>query len=195
MDRIFEPFFSTKAAGHGSGMGMAMVYGFVQQSEGAIAVQSTVGSGTTVSLYFPLLHAEEPAVSLSSGQSRPDAAVPTEGRRGLALLVEDDPGVRQLLRRELLDIGFSVMEAENGEEAIGLIDHIQGIKLLLSDVVMPGRIDGLAVVEHARARGEIGKIMLMSAFVPSGARPADLPFLQKPFSRTDLLLALSELTP
>ncbi len=195
MDRIFEPFFSTKAAGHGSGMGMAMVYGFVQQSEGAIAVQSTVGSGTTVSLYFPLLHAEEPALSLSSGQSRPDAAIPTEGRRGLALLVEDDPGVRQLLRRELLDIGFSVMEAENGEEAIGLIDHIQGIKLLLSDVVMPGRIDGLAVVEHARARGEIGKIMLMSAFVPSGARPADLPFLQKPFSRTDLLLALSELTP
>lgn len=195
MDRIFEPFFSTKPTGHGSGMGMAMVYGFVQQSAGAIALQTTVGTGTTVSMYFPLQDADAPPMQTSTVEPLPGTTIPSEGRRGLALLVEDDPGVRQLLRRELLDMGFSVMEAENGEEAIGLIDHIEGIQLLLSDVVMPGPIDGLAVVAHARTKGLTGRIVLMSAFVPSGATPTDLPFLQKPFSRTDLLQTLATAIP
>ncbi|MEY5097767.1 MAG: hypothetical protein RJA36_486 [Pseudomonadota bacterium] len=195
MDRVFEPFFSTKAAGQGSGMGMAMVYGFVQQSSGAIELRSSAGQGTTVSMYFPLHHGDDVPQEMPPGNSGAAAAIPSESRHGLALLVEDDPGVRQLLRRELLDIGFSVVEAENGEEAIDLIDHIQGIQLLLSDVVMPGHVDGLAVVAHARAKGGIARIILMSAFVPSGATPADLPFLQKPFSRADLLLALARPTP
>ncbi len=194
MERVFEPFFSTKAVGQGSGMGMAMVYGFVQQSAGAIELRSTPGQGTTVSMFFPLHRsaAEPQEPPPEASETHP---IPSEGRRGLALLVEDDPGVRQLLRRELLDLGFSVMEAENGEEAIGLIDHIQGIQLLLSDVVMPGSFDGLAVVSHARAKGEIAQIILMSAFVPRGALPADVPLLQKPFSRADLLLTLAKATP
>ena len=119
------------------------------------------------------------------------AEIPSEGRRGLALLVEDDPGLRQLLRRELLDIGFSVIEAENGAEALDLIDHTQGIEFLLSDVVMPGSVDGLQVVAHARAMGSIPRIVLMSAFVPNRAVAAEVPFLQKPFSRAELQLALS----
>ena len=191
MDRVFEPFFSTKAAGQGSGMGMAMVYGFVQQSAGAIQLHSTVGQGTTVSMLFARHETELPATPEHPSE-RPQASdIPSEGRRGLALLVEDDPGVRQLLRRELLDIGFSVIEAENGHEAIDLINHTPDIRLLLSDVVMPGPVDGLTVVAHARRRGDIAKIILMSAFVPSGAIPAGIPFLQKPFARADLLQTLS----
>ncbi|MDD2730188.1 PAS-domain containing protein [Malikia sp.] len=194
MDRVFEPFFSTKAPGQGSGMGMAMVYGFVQQSAGAIELRSQVEQGTTVSIFFPLHGiggssadlADEPALATE---------IPSEGRRGLALLVEDDPGVRQLLRRELLDIGFSVIEAENGSEAIDLIDHTRDIQLLLSDVVMPGSIDGLNVVAHARSKGTIPRIVLMSAFVPNGAAPAEVPFLQKPFSRAELLKTLATARP
>lgn len=87
------------------------------------------------------------------------------------------------------------MEAENGVEAIELINHIQGIQLLLSDVVMPGHVDGLAVVAHARAKSGIPRIILMSAFVPSGATPAGVPFLQKPFSRDELLRTLSRDSP
>jgi signal transduction histidine kinase/CheY-like chemotaxis protein len=190
MDRVFEPFFSTKAAGQGSGMGMSMVYGFVQQSAGAIELGSEVGLGTTVTMFFPLQGGDSAPVQPSEGPA-PEAEIPAEGRRGLALLVEDDPSVRQWLRRELLDIGFSVLEAENGSEAFDLIDHTPDIQLLLSDVVMPGSIDGLSVVARARARGGIPRIVLMSAFVPHGAAPADVPFLQKPFSRAELLRTLT----
>ena len=195
MDRVFEPFFSTKAAGQGSGMGMSRVYGFVQQSAGAIELRSSAGHGTTVSMFFPLHRGDAIPAGQESVDPSAASAIPCEGRRGLALLVEDDPGVRQLLRRELLDIGFSVMEAENGVEAIELINHIQGIQLLLSDVVMPGHVDGLAVVAHARAKSGIPRIILMSAFVPSGATPAGVPFLQKPFSRDELLRTLSRDSP
>jgi signal transduction histidine kinase/CheY-like chemotaxis protein len=190
MDRVFEPFFSTKAVGQGSGMGMSMVYGFVQQSAGAIELSSKVGLGTTVTMFFPLQDADmEPQEP--GGKPTPAPEIPSEGRRGLALLVEDDPSVRQLLRRELLDIGFSVLEAENGSEAFDLIDHTPDIRLVLSDVVMPGSIDGLSVVARARAKGDIPRIILMSAFVPHGAAPSDIPFLQKPFSRAELLRTLS----
>lgn len=194
MDRLFEPFFSTKAPGQGSGMGMAMVYGFVQQSAGAIELRSQVEQGTTVSLFFPL-HGSVNASADAASQSPLAAKIPSEGRRGLALLVEDDPGLRKLLRRELLDIGFSVIEAENGSEAIDLIDHTQGIELLLSDVVMPGAIDGLKVVAHGRAKGSIPRIVLMSAFVPNGTAAAEVPFLQKPFTRAELLHAISSPRP
>lgn len=190
MDRMFEPFFSTKASGQGSGMGMSMVYGFVHQSAGAIELHSVAGEGTTVSLLFPLYKA--PGIPERPASTAPKSiAIPIEGRCGLALLVEDDDGVRRLLRRELLDLGFSVIEAENGEEAIALIDHTPDIRLLLSDVVMSGLLNGLDVVKHARTYSHIPTIVLMSAFIPSQTPPNDVPLLQKPFSRAELLQALS----
>jgi signal transduction histidine kinase/CheY-like chemotaxis protein len=188
VDRAFEPFFSTKPTGQGSGMGMAMVYGFVQQSGGAIDLRSTPGQGTTVSMLFPLQGGEAARVEPPGDRGE---AIPAEGRRGMALLVEDDQGVRQLLRRELLDLGFSVLEAENGEEALALLEHSPDIQLLLSDVVMPGPVDGLALAERARARGTIPHIILMSGYVPSRSCPSDLPLLQKPFSRAELMMALA----
>jgi signal transduction histidine kinase/CheY-like chemotaxis protein len=192
MDRVFEPFFSTKAAGQGSGMGMSMVYGFVQQSSGAIELSSKVGLGTTIAMYFPL-QGGDALPPQANDELAPE--IPAEGRRGLALLVEDDPSVRQLLRRELLDIGFSVLEAENGSEAFDLIDHTPDIQLVLSDVVMPGSVDGISVVARARAKGGIPRIILMSAYLPHGAAPPDIPFLQKPFSRAELLRTLSVSQP
>ncbi len=144
--RVFEPFFTTKRSGLGTGLGLAMVYGFVKQSGGAIRIRSTVGLGTTVSLWLP---ASEACTELPSP---PDLA--PDGARvdqGLALLVEDDAEVRKVVRRLLLELGFAVIEAESGTEAMQLLDQTPGIALLLSDVVMPGSIDGRAAGRRTRA--------------------------------------------
>lgn len=189
--RVFEPFFTTKAPGQGSGLGMSMVYGFVQQSGGSLDISSTPGQGTTVILLFPRFQpaAEAPA-------SKPDGATRAqqrqEGRRGLALLVEDDAAVRKVLRRDLLDIGFSVIEAENAREAIDLIDHTEHVRLLLTDVVMPGELDGLDVVEHARASRKVPRIVIMSGYMNEKQAPAGVALLQKPFSRQQLAAMLKE---
>ena len=189
--RVFEPFFSTKAVGKGSGLGMSMVYGFVQQSGGAIDIRSSPGQGTLVSMTFPRVDnnlAPPPAIE---PEAKPAPAL-QEGRRGLALLVEDDPAVRKLLRRELLDAGYSVVEAENAAEAIELIDHTHHVALLLTDVVMPGERDGLDVVSHALSVGTIPQIVLMSGYLPARSLPEGVPFLQKPFTRAQLLQLLHE---
>ncbi len=189
--RVFEPFFSTKAVGKGSGLGMSMVYGFVQQSGGAIDIRSSPGQGTLVSMTFPRVDnnlAPPPAIE---PEAKPAPAL-QEGRRGLALLVEDDPAVRKLLRRELLDAGYSVVEAENAAEAIEFIDHTHHVALLLTDVVMPGERDGLDVVSHALSVGTIPQIVLMSGYLPARSLPEGVPFLQKPFTRAQLLQLLHE---
>ncbi|WP_101049213.1 PAS-domain containing protein [Macromonas nakdongensis] len=191
LNRVFEPFFSTKAAGKGSGLGMSMVYGFVQQSAGAIDLRSAPGEGTTVSILLPLqvdAHTDPRPAELG----QPWAEVHDEGGLGLALLVEDDPSVRRWLRRELLDCGYSVIEAENGDEARLLIDHTPDIRLLLSDVVMPGDTDGFALVRHAQQHAHIPQIVLMSGFVPSGDAPPEVPLLNKPFTRAELLDVLAK---
>ncbi|MCB1940180.1 MAG: ATP-binding protein, partial [Rhodocyclaceae bacterium] len=111
--RVFEPFFTTKRHGAGTGLGMSMVYGFVRQSGGAIDIDSALGRGTVVSLWLPV----------AAGAERADIEVEAAGAervagRSLALLVEDDPDVRKVVRRSLIDLGFAVVEAENGTEAM-----------------------------------------------------------------------------
>lgn len=188
LDRLFEPFFSTKAVGQGSGMGMPMVYGFVRQSAGAIDVRSTPGQGTVVRMVFPLW---EPPPQAESTDASPDSSTPIAGRlesqQRLALLVEDDDAVRQWLRRELLDLGYAVIEAESGDEALALLTHAGGIQLLLSDVVMPGAIDGVRLIEHARARTAIPKLVLMSGNLQDRPIPDGVSVLHKPFTREELL--------
>lgn len=187
LNRVFEPFFSTKPVGKGSGLGMPMVYGFVQQSAGVIEMRSSPGAGTTVVVYLPQHLPGQGAVS-SPVVTQAGGDVPEHQR--LALLVEDDPNVRQWLRRELLELGFSVIEAVNGEEALPLIDHTPGIGLLLTDVVMPGEIDGVALARHARRMTDIPRIVLMSGFMSGYQVPVDLPLLNKPFTRAELLSVL-----
>ncbi len=187
--RVFEPFFTTKAPGQGSGLGMSMVYGFVQQSGGGLDIRSTPGQGTTVTLLFPRFLPAQPA---PIGTPTEAMVQRQEGHRGLALLVEDDAAVRKVLRRDLLDIGFSVIEAENAREAIDLIDHTDRIRLLLTDVVMPGELDGLDVVAHARASQKVPRIVVMSGYMNEKQAPAGVPLLQKPFSRQQLAAALQE---
>ena len=185
--RLFEPFFTTKRPGLGTGLGMAMAYGFVKQSGGAISVRSTLGQGTTVSLWLPASEVcTEPPLPTDLAHDE------THGDQGLALLVEDDAEVRKVVRRLLLELGFAVVEAENGSEAMQILDQTPGIALLLSDVVMPGGIDGRMLATHARDRCGVPRVVLMSGYAPDLGQPSDVLMLAKPFTRTQLAALLEE---
>jgi PAS domain S-box-containing protein len=185
--RVFEPFFTTKKPGQGTGLGMAMVYGFVRQSGGAISLRSQPGQGTTVTLWLPLTQApgeiENPAADL------PDAS---PGQRGLALLVEDDAAVRRVVRRTLLALGYVVIEADDGAEALAILPTMPGIQLLLSDVVMPGGVDGRELARRARDEFQVPRVVLMSGYAPGEVQAPGIPLLAKPFTNHQLAAVLAQ---
>ena len=188
--RIFEPFFTTKRAGQGTGLGLAMVYGFIKQSGGAIGVRSTVGLGTTVTLWLP-------ASEVASGTPFPigqgdDTACADQG---LALLVEDDAQVRAVVRRWLVELGFAVIEAENGSEAMLILDQTPRIALLLTDVVMPGGIDGRLLAAHALLRRDVAQVVLMTGYAPDLGPANEVPLLTKPFTKLQLAALLQKARP
>lgn len=183
--RVFEPFFTTKRVGQGSGLGMSMVYGFARQSGGTVEVASEPGAGTTVTLWLPLdsLESDEaPILAAPTSDDRLDASA----AQGLALLVEDDAHVRKVVRRHLLELGYSVIEAENGQEALGILAQAHGVRVVLSDLVMPGAVDGQQVTLHARDLGHIPKVVLMSGHTPSAHPIEGVPLIQKPFTKEQL---------
>ena len=183
--RAFEPFFTTKAQGSGSGLGLAMVYGFAKQSGGAVRIASEDGRGAEVSLYIP--RSEAPAVP-QAGPEPLDAAV--DGSRPLVLLVDDDPGVRRVARRQLTDLGYPTVEASDGEAALELLDQVGEIGILLSDVVMPGPLNGFDLARAAQTKRPDLKVLLMSAYrQPDADREAgrpQVPVLRKPFEKPEL---------
>ena len=185
--RVFEPFFTTKQPGSGTGLGMAVVYGFIRQSGGAIDLRSAPGQGTTVTLWLP---ATEPP-----GDEAPaagEAAAPAVAQ-GLALLVDDDAQVRRVIRRSLLELGYAVLEADGGAEALTLLQRTPGIALVLSDVAMPGAVDGVAVARAARDAAQRPAVVLMSGNAPDDiARPPGVPLLTKPFTAEQLARAIDE---
>jgi PAS domain S-box-containing protein len=183
-ERVFEPFFTTKPPGHGTGLGLAMVYGFITQSAGAIRIDSAPGAGTRVSLWLPACEAP-----LEDGDAESPVSPVPAGSRGLALLVEDDAAVRQVVRRDLLALGFAVLEAENGPEALDILDCTPAITLVLTDGVMPGGVDGRQVVAHAR-RQRVPQVLLMSGYAPGASPDEGLPILPKPFTREQLAARL-----
>ena len=184
--RVFEPFFTTKRQGAGTGLGLSMVYGFVRQSGGAIDIASTPGRGTVVSLWLQVSAGAERADDVDHTLNAADPA-PAAGP-SLALLVEDDPDVRKVVRRSLIDLGYAVVEAENGAEALQLLDRTPHIALLLSDVVMPGPVDGREVARRALER-HVPRVALMSGYAPGeiGDGPDGVPMLAKPFTHRQLI--------
>jgi CheY-like chemotaxis protein len=186
--RVFEPFFTTKSAGQGTGLGLSMVYGFVRQSGGGIDLQSSPGRGTCVSLWLPQAPSDA-VVDVAD----PAAPVAPSTAAGLALLVDDDLQVRVTVRRLLLDLGYAVLEAENGAEALDILEQTPGIQLLLSDIVMPGAIDGRQLARYARQSGEVAHILLMSGYAAESESPLDAPLLAKPFGKAELSAALREI--
>ena len=178
--RIFEPFFTTKGPGSGTGLGLAMVYGFVKQSGGYIYVDSEPGRGTTFSLYLP--EAEE---AVPTDPMLPESLEVPRGSETI-LVVEDDDLVRRLAERILRSTGYTVLDARSGEEALSVARHHQGpIHLVLTDVVMPG-MGGRRLSEAlAQVRPEV-KVIFMSGYtdevVLRQGLEAGAAFVQKPFS-------------
>jgi PAS domain S-box-containing protein len=176
--RIFEPFFTTKVQGKGTGLGLAMVYGFIQQCGGLIDVETTLGEGTTFNIYLPLVD-KAPKVIFSAPEEE------IAGKGETILLAEDDDALRRLAQTTLEDLGYKVLAAANGFEALEIeSDHEGVIDLLLSDVVMP-ELGGFELT-HAvlETRPEI-KVILMSGYPSRGdlkrvALPEEIPLLQKP---------------
>ncbi len=183
--RACEPFFTTKRLGLGSGLGLAMAYGFAKQSGGGVTIHSQPGQGTTVLLVLPQA-TPEPEADLPGE----DSDLPHGGE--LVLLVEDEPNVRRFVRQQLIDLGHPVIEAENGRQALDMIDQILDIAIVVSDVIMPGGLNGRQLAETVLERHPAMRIVLMSGYTDEAAAEGanDLPVLAKPFVRQDLARAL-----
>ena len=190
--RVFEPFFTTKKFGMGSGLGLAMVYGFIKQSGGGVRIRSRQARGTTIALVLPLA----PCGADAPADEAAPPADPVESFAGkLVLLVDDDAEVRKVVRKQLGAIGCVVLEAENGQEGADMVENVPAIALVISDVVMPGGMDGRALARFVRRFRADLPVILMSGFADQ-ANPRDAeapPLLAKPFSRAKLLTALQAL--
>lgn len=187
-EKIFQPFFTTKDKGHGTGLGLATVFGIIKQSGGYIEPVSTPGKGTNFHIYLPALPASEipqpadPAIAQRAAQQRP---VDLSGR-GRILVIEDEAGVRDIAVSVLRSRGYEVEEAEDGEEALEIINAKPGhFDLVISDVVMPG-MNGPTLIKQAREKLAHARVIFISGYAEQElAKQLDdraVSFLPKPFS-------------
>jgi signal transduction histidine kinase/ActR/RegA family two-component response regulator len=189
--RIFEPFFTTKDKGIGRGLGLSTALGFVKQSGGHVDVASEEGVGTTFRLYLPRLSTEAPKLDRTA-----PATSPAKGESETVLVVEDDPSLRRVVRRQLLELGYQVLEAERAAAALRLLET-QKIDLLFTDIVTPGSIDGMALARTAAVRWPGLKILLTSGFPQAhgdehGGAVNGMRLLSKPYGRDELARVLRE---
>jgi PAS domain S-box-containing protein len=174
-ERAFDPFFTTKGVGKGTGLGLSQVFGFIRQSDGAVRIDTQVGSGTAVRLYLP---ASGEAVATSS-QAAADSELPRARAGESILVVEDEERVRSYSVEALRELGYAVTDARDGHEALALIDRGERVSLLFSDVVMPD-MGGRELAERARARLPELKVLLTSGYTPDVVGD-DSSILPKPF--------------
>ncbi|HSN89670.1 MAG TPA: ATP-binding protein [Anaeromyxobacteraceae bacterium] len=185
----FEPFFSTKPQGQGTGLGLATVYGIVRRVSGHIALDSAPGSGTTFRIYLP--EADEEAVPVRATPP-PLRAVPAGSPGATILVVEDDGPLRAILTRALSGAGYRALSAASGREAIDLADsHLDPIDLLLTDVVMPG-MNGRQLAERLAAGHPSMPVLYLSGYTddilgPQGVLAPGVELLHKPFTTAELL--------
>jgi CheY-like chemotaxis protein len=157
IERAFDPFFTTKDTGKGTGLGLSQVYGFVKQSGGHVKIYSEPGEGTTVKLYLPRFHGEEPAAPPE------EPAGSDRGQGETILVVEDDDGVRQYAAEILRDLNYQVIEAKDSAAALRLLDADKKFDLLLTDVVVPGK-NGRQLADEVKRRRPDAKIVFMTGY-------------------------------
>ena len=182
--KMFEPFFTTKPHAEGGGLGMAMVYGLVKQHEGFVLVDSRVGGGTTVSIYFPL------APRLDQVEQKPTPSPVASGGGETILLVEDEDALRRAGQRILERLGYVVICAPNGQRGLELLEEKgDSIDLVITDLVMP-KVGGRALYDAAMVRRKDIRFLFTSGYAPTGPGDAaaipDVPFIQKPWTFEEL---------
>lgn len=189
--KAFEPFFTTKEPGKGSGLGLSMVYGFVRQSGGHVRIYSEPGRGTAIRLYLPA--ADCPPTDTGADADRS----PLERGHERILLVEDDDLVRGHVRTQLESLGYRVVEAANGRQAIALLERDSEFDLLFTDLIMPGGLDGRQLADELARRWPSLRVLFTSGFPQHAAghqgllEPGML-LLHKPYRRAELAASLRE---
>lgn len=192
--QIFEPFFTTKETGRGTGLGMSMVFGFVKQSGGYLSVYSEVGVGTTLKIYLPRVMAE---AELTSKNLNEKGALPAGNER--VLLVDDDKALRETMAALLDTLGYQVLQASNGPEALNVLRSQNGkIDLMFTDVVMPGGMNGAELIKEARKLCPDLPALIQSGFteralINGSILDENTHFIEKPASDTTVAAKLREL--
>ncbi|MEA3106245.1 MAG: hypothetical protein QOI88_850 [Gammaproteobacteria bacterium] len=194
MARAFEPFFTTKPIGEGTGLGLSMIYGFSRQSGGRVRVDSTVGRGTTICLYLPRHLGDDDATEMSADASAPRRATSGE----TVLVVDDEPTVRMLVSEVLIDLGYSTIEAEDGVQALAILRSSRRIDLLVTDIGLPGGIDGRQLGAAARSCRPGLRILFITGYPHMLRGGPDsggdgVQTLAKPFAVQELAVRISAL--
>jgi signal transduction histidine kinase/CheY-like chemotaxis protein len=197
LDRVFEPFFTTKPPGEGSGLGLAMVHGFVKQSGGHVRIYSEEGHGATVKIYLPRLLQAEEVSAVPAARPIEDTTVPRARQSETILVVEDNGGVRDYAKVVLSELGYRVLEAGDANQALRLL-AANSVDLLFTDVVLPGPMTGRALADKASKMRPGLPILFTTgytrnAIVHQGRLDADVHLLNKPFTQQDLVRKIREL--
>jgi PAS domain S-box-containing protein len=185
IDKVFEPFFSTKDVSKGTGLGLSMVYGFVKQSGGHIKLYSEEGHGTTIRLYLPR------AIRSADRLAVPAPAGPIERGHEAILIVEDDAMVRKYVTTEVQSLGYATLSAANAAEALALIDGGADFDLLFTDMIMPGKMNGRQLAEEAAKRRSGLRVLFTSgytenAIIHNGQLDSGVLLLAKPYRKAEL---------
>jgi signal transduction histidine kinase len=191
IDHVFEPFFSTKSAGEGSGLGLSMVHGFVKQSGGHIRIYSEEMHGTTVKLYLPRMAASDELKAAPAAKTEETTPPPRAEPQETILLVEDNDGVREYAASVLHGLGYAVLEAGDTPSAIALLADKPPIDLLFTDVVLPGGLNGRTLADEVRRKYPGLPVLFTTgytrnAIVHQGRLDPDVELLSKPYTEQDL---------
>ncbi len=192
LEHVFEPFFTTKGEHRGTGLGLSMVYGFVKQSKGHIKIYSEVGRGTSVKIYLPRAQAAD-----QSEPARPAKQTALPRGSETILVVDDNPGMRAIAVNQLANLGYATLEADNAAKALDELERSPHVDLLLSDIVMPGGMNGYELSREARRRRPGLKVLLMSGYASQSMAEApgegESPeLISKPFRMRALALKLRQ---
>lgn len=194
--RAFDPFFTTKAIGQGTGLGLSMVYGFARQSGGQVRIYSEPGTGSTLCIYLPRHH--EPAVDPETTQPARLAEAPPQSET--ILVVEDEPSIREVVCEVLADAGYTVLQAGDGSAGLRILQTGTKIDLLITDVGLPGAMNGRQMADTARGTRPQLKILFMTGYaensiIGNGNLEPDMHVLTKPFSLDALRRRIRDILP
>ena len=189
MTKVVQPFFTTKEVGKGSGLGLSMVYGFVKQSGGHVRIDSVEGRGTTIELYLP--RADRDAAGVAGRRPRTGDDATIVGGTETILVVEDDTAVRQVATSLLTELGYRVIEADNGANALAILAQTEHVDLLFSDIIMPGGMNGVELARRARANDPNLRVLHTSGYAAETVTGEDgvastAELLRKPYDHKEL---------
>jgi CheY-like chemotaxis protein len=191
LDRVFEPFFTTKPVGEGTGLGLAMVHGFVKQSGGHVRIYSEEGQGTTVKIYLPRFTQQNEVAAAPAESGVAVTKIPKAKPSEVVLVVEDNDGVRNYAKDVLNELGYEVIEAADGDDALRKLEGKPRISLVFTDVVLPGSMNGRGFAEKMRELYPNVPILFTTgytrnAIVHQGRLDVGVHLLNKPYAQREL---------